>query len=400
MKNRVNQPETATDLRGKAERIAREKTAQPPKSIENMPLQEMQRLLHELQVHQIELELQNEELHRSQIELDAIRERYFELFDLAPVGYCTLTENGLIQEANLTAGILLGVPRGSLIRQAITRFICKEDQDIYYLHRKRLFETGEPQVCELRMRKKEGGEFWAHLQAAVAQTDASVPICRIVIIDITDRKRSEEATRALLREKELLLREINHRVKNNLQVISSLLSLQMGEKNHPSIINTFVEAQMRIQSMVLIHESLYQSDDLSRIDLAEFIQDLVTHLWKAYPIEPERIVFDIRLENVCLDINVGVPCGLLINELVSNALKYAFPHDRKGIIRIRLTHRQNKRVSLSISDNGIGFPEQIDPLRLESTGMQIITTLTEQLGGTIRYDRTRDSSRFTIDFTP
>ena len=133
-------------------------------------------MLHELRVHQIELEMQNEELRRTQAELDAARARYFDLYDLAPVGYCTLTEKGLILEANLTAATLLGVARGALVKQPITRFILKEDQDIYYLHRKQLFETGEPQACELRMLKKDGTTFWAHLPATAAQ-DADGATC-------------------------------------------------------------------------------------------------------------------------------------------------------------------------------------------------------------------------------
>ncbi len=144
------------ELRRQAEEIAREKAAQSPENLEALSPEETRQTLHELRVHQIELEMQNEELRRAQAELDAARARYFDLYDLAPVGYCTLSEQGLILEANLTAATLLGVARGALVKQPISRFILKEDQDIYYLHRKQLFETGEPQACELRMVKKDG----------------------------------------------------------------------------------------------------------------------------------------------------------------------------------------------------------------------------------------------------
>ena len=125
--------------------------------------------LHELQVHQIELEMQNEELRRTQAELEASRARYFDLYDLAPVGYFTLSEEGLILEANLTAATLLGVARGALVKQPITRFILPEDQDIYYRHRKLLFETGSPQACELRLMKKDAAPFWVHIDSILAQ---------------------------------------------------------------------------------------------------------------------------------------------------------------------------------------------------------------------------------------
>src|SRR6056297_225036 len=140
-------PPDATELRKQAEEKAE---AMEPISLSGQSPEEMQQILHELQVHQIELELQNEELRSAQEEIEESRERYFDLYDLAPVGYCTLSDQGLIQEANLTATAMLGVNRAGLVRQRISSFILKEDQDIYYLYRKKLFETGEPQQCELR----------------------------------------------------------------------------------------------------------------------------------------------------------------------------------------------------------------------------------------------------------
>ena len=130
--------------------------------------------------------MQNEELRRAQVELDAARARYFDLYDLAPVGYCTVSEEGLILEANLTAASLLGVARGALVGQRLTGFILPEDEDIYYLHRKQLFETGEPQACELRMVKKDGTAFWAHLEATAAEDPGGEPVCRVVMSDNPD----------------------------------------------------------------------------------------------------------------------------------------------------------------------------------------------------------------------
>jgi len=150
-------------------------------------------LIYELRVHQIELEMQNEELRRAQAELDAARARYFDLYDLAPVGYCTVSEQGLILEANLTATTLLGVARGALVKQSLTRFILKEDQDSYYLHCKQLFESGEPQACELRLVKMDGAPVWVRLEATVAQDADGMPVCLAVMSDITKRKQVEKA---------------------------------------------------------------------------------------------------------------------------------------------------------------------------------------------------------------
>jgi PAS domain S-box-containing protein len=182
-------------LRRRAEEIFLEKTAALPENLEALSPKEIRWTLHELRVHQIELEMQNEELRRAQAELDAVRAQYFDLYDLAPVGYLVLSEQGLILEANLTAATLLGEARGALVKQPISRFILPEDRDIYYRHRKQLFETSEPQECELRMVNKDGTTFWAWLEATVAQDADGAFVCRVMLSDITERKRGEEALR-------------------------------------------------------------------------------------------------------------------------------------------------------------------------------------------------------------
>lgn len=154
-------------------------------------------MLHELRVHQIELEMQNEELRESQVALDAARARYFDLYDLAPVGYCTVSGQGMIMHANLAAASLLGITRGALIKRPLSQFIVKADQDIYYLQRKKLLETGEPQSCELRMVKNGATQAWVHLATAVAQDADGAPELRVVLSDISERKRAEAATARL-----------------------------------------------------------------------------------------------------------------------------------------------------------------------------------------------------------
>jgi len=194
----------AADLRRQAENIVREKTIRIPENINALSPEETRQTLHELQVHQIELEIQNEELRRTQMELDAARAKYFDLYDLAPIGYVTINEKGQIVEANLAAATLLGAARGNLLKQLFSRFVHPEDQDIYYHTRKRLFkdpspislqadQAGETQVTlELRMEKMDRMAFWAHMEATAALDDDGAPLCRIVIVDITNRKKAEE----------------------------------------------------------------------------------------------------------------------------------------------------------------------------------------------------------------
>ena len=185
-------PGDAAALRRQAEETCRRREAENPSNPESLSSETAQLRLHELRVHQIELEMQNEELRRIQVELDAARARYFDLYDLAPVGYCTLSERGLILEANLTLSVMLGEPRGALVKERFSRFIRKEGQDLYYLHRKKLFNSGEPQAYELRMVKKDGTPFWAHLEAATAQEEDGERVCRVVLTDITDQVRAQE----------------------------------------------------------------------------------------------------------------------------------------------------------------------------------------------------------------
>ncbi|MFZ4695287.1 MAG: PAS domain S-box protein [Verrucomicrobiia bacterium] len=153
---------------------------------------EAQRVLHELRVHQIELEMQNEELRRTQEELEASKARYFDLYEMAPVGYLVLSENGLIEETNLTAATLLDVVRAQLVRRLFALFIFKEDQDLYYLHRKKIIESDERQICELRMVKRDGTSFWVSIEGALSRADGGTPTIHMLISDITVRKRAEE----------------------------------------------------------------------------------------------------------------------------------------------------------------------------------------------------------------
>jgi PAS domain S-box-containing protein len=183
----------AAELRARAEKRAVENAPRFPENFKDLSPEETRRILYELRVHQIELEMQNEELRRAQDELDATRARYFDLYDLAPVGYCTLSETGQILEANLTATTLLGVGRRALVKQPITRFIRKEDQDVYYHHRRKLLATNEPQSFELRMLRLDSVEFWALLEAAEAENDDGERVFRVVMSDISTRKLASEA---------------------------------------------------------------------------------------------------------------------------------------------------------------------------------------------------------------
>ena len=215
--------------------------------------------------------------------------------------------------------------------------------------------------------------------------------------DITGRKRMEEAAQTSLREKETLLREIHHRVKNNMQVISSLLNLQAGHIADEEARRMLKEGQLRIRSMALIHEKLYQARDLSKIDFAAYLQSLASFLFQFFKVDPEQVRLETDLEDVRLDINTAVPCGLLVNELVSNALKHAFPDGRRGTVWIKLRREKDGTLKLRVADDGVGLPKGFDYRSSESFGLQIAHLLIEQLEGTIAVEGKKGTA-FCITF--
>lgn len=220
-----------------------------------------------------------------------------------------------------------------------------------------------------------------------------------VNIDITDRKHAEEKIRASLKEKEALLQEIHHRVKNNLQVISGLLLLQSRDIKDEHTVRMLAECQNRIKSMAKIHERLYQTGDLARINFSEYLPDFAEELMNSYGIDPKLISLDIHVDEIYLSVDTAVPCGLIINELLSNALKHAFPERKKGIVDIYLRGETEGDVTLIVKDNGIGLPEHLDFRQTSTLGLQLVITLTEQLDGTIDLERD-GGTMFTINFRP
>ena len=224
---------SASELRQRAEAAFRKNAAQPPEDLTELSPKEAQALLHELRVHQIELEMQNEELRAAQVRLTASQDRYFDLYDLAPVGYVTVTERGLVKEGNLTAASLLGAICSGLVKQPLTRFIHQEDQDIYYKLRLQLFKTGEPQQCNLRLVKQDGSTFWAQLSATAEQYKTGAPSCRIAITDITENKQMEEALRKSEEQYRLLFDAAGdmifiHADKHRIQAVNSKASELLG----------------------------------------------------------------------------------------------------------------------------------------------------------------------------
>jgi PAS domain S-box-containing protein len=233
----------------------------------------------------------------------------------------------------------------------------------------------------------------------VAQKYGQDSLAVSVGINITERKQAEAQIQSSLREKDVLLQEIHHRVKNNLQVISSLLDLQSQQIEEQAMLEVFRESQNRVKSMALVHEKLYQSKDFARIDFAEYTKSLINYLFKAYELNADNITLEVSIdEQVTLDIDTAIPCGLIINELISNALKHAFPNNRMGIIRVSIYSENDNTFTLIIEDDGVGFPMNWDFQTAQSLGIQIVNVLVKQIKGQIELDRSK-GSKFRVNFS-
>jgi PAS domain S-box-containing protein len=244
-------------------------------------------------------------------------------------------------------------------------------------------------LVELEFKNKKGDTVFAEVSTRLIEKDGEVEGILSIVRDITERKKAEEKIKASLKEKEVLLREIHHRVRNNLQVISSLLSLQSTYIKDDKYTEMLKESQNRIRAMALIHEKLYQSENLAKVDFSEYITALVNGLVCSYG--ASDITLKIKVNDISLGTDAAIPCGLIINELVSNSLKHAFPGG-KGKINVIL-HTINENIELVVSDNGIGIPENINFRNTESLGLRLVTILAEgQLNGSIDLDRTKGTT--------
>jgi len=305
---------------------------------------------------------------------------------------------GKVKTVNSAALDLLGYKEKEIIGQSIGMLIREEKEEgqakVGTTVAKRkilmdLLKNGVVNNFEMNYLTKDEKKIPVIFSGSVVK-DKKGKIVNIVCVakDITELKQAKEKIKASLREKEVLLREIHHRVKNNLQVISSLLILQSkqisGKKNQ----ELFQESQNRVKSMALIHEKLYQSQDLASINFKEYLNTLIIGLFRSYQSHSSHVELKLNVEDITLGIDSAIPCGLIINELVSNSLKYAFPNGREGVISVVLRYLNKKDVELVVSDNGIGMPEDLDFRNSKSLGLHLVTILAEdQLGGEIKLSR-------------
>jgi PAS domain S-box-containing protein len=287
--------------------------------------------------------------------------------------------------------------------KSLSEMSCPWLDTVHEDDRERLIEAraavqaGGQYDLEYRIVRPDGEIRWVR-DRAFPIVNQSGEVYRVagVADDVTERKQALEQITASLQEKEVLLKEIHHRVKNNMQVITSLLSLQSKTITDKHSLSVFQDSQNRVKSMALIHETLYQSKDLSRINFGEYLEKLVAHVSRSYRIRPEAVKINIDVDQVSLPIDIAVPCGLIINELAANSLKYAFPANMRGEIKITFG-RSDALYVLHVSDTGVGLPADFDPEKGKSLGMKLVRMLTSQLSGELQF-RNGKGTTFEIRF--
>jgi PAS domain S-box-containing protein len=279
---------------------------------------------------------------------------------------------------------IFGYEAGELIGKHIS-IINYEDgntkqTEVYEAIAVAVMQNGEA-TYEVQNLKKDGTPFWCRATTSVFEHPEYGTVFVAVQQDITEQRETEEKIKASLKEKEVLLKEIHHRVKNNLGIVSSLLQMQSRRTQDHQATAILRDSQNRIASIALVHEKLYRSNDLANIDFAQYIPDLTTHLFDSYNVSSNCIRLNIQVEDVSLDIETAIPCGLIINELVSNALKYAFPQNRGGEIQVRLFQQKDQSLTLIVQDNGIGLPAEFDSKKAKTLGITLVQGLVKQLRG-------------------
>jgi PAS domain S-box-containing protein len=337
---------------------------------------------------------------RLNAEMTEVKEHFEKIFNTGPDGaIISRLDDGVIRNINDGFTAITGFTRAESIGRSTLDIAWWKSPDDRGKFVEVLREKGFCDNFESVFLRRDKTEFFGLTSAKIITLQGGPHIVSVTR-DISERRKGEERLKSLVHEKEILLKEIHHRVKNNFQIVASLLSLQSENVENAAATGALIEGRNRVQTLSLIHEKLYQSESLAGIPFADYIEGLVQGLFSSYGIDPSRIGLEVHAKDVQLGVDAAIPCGLIINELVSNCFKYAFPEHRKekGFIEIVMRRDETGKVLLSVSDDGVGLPGDMDFKTIKSLGLQLVTLLAEQqLQGSIRLERDH-GTKFTIEF--
>lgn len=317
-------------------------------------------------------------------------EMFNAIFEFGPDAIVVVDGKGSIVCTNAQVERMFGHRREELLGQPVEMLVPERLAADHVKHRSAYQSEPCPRPggagLELLGKRRDGTEFPVDVMFSAVETSQG-RVLVAVLRDATLRKQADALIKEALQREVLLKKEIHHRVKNNLQTISSLLYLQSTSVTHPETQEILMESQSRVKSIALLHEKLYGSNQLDQIDFADYLRDLVTELFRAYRVRKDGIKIQTTIEHVHLGIDTAIPCGLILNELVSNALKHAFPGERKGEVWIDLGPTNVDEFELTVRDDGIGLPKGFDWQQCKSLGLKLVLGLTKQLGGKMEVHR-------------
>ncbi|MBS1914329.1 MAG: PAS domain S-box protein [Bacteroidetes bacterium] len=307
----------------------------------------------------------------------------YKIFEYAPDAILLIDSQGRIAKVNVQFEKMFGYRRDEIIGQFVEALIPQRFSKRHLGFRSSYMASPHMRPMgfglELLGKRKDDSEFPVDIMLSPLSANGD-RLVLAVIRDATERRRVEAQAQEA---GEMYIKEIHHRVKNNLQVISSLLFLQSTYLTDANILNILKESQSRVKSIALIHEKLYRSTDLSKLDFSEYVHDLVMNLFRTYGVNQEGIAVRTHVQNVRLEVDTAIPCGLIINELVSNVLKHAFPNESGGEVIVELGPTLPGEFLLTVRDNGVGLPEGFDWRASSSLGLKLVMDLTRQLDGKV-----------------
>lgn len=318
-------------------------------------------------------------------------EKYYSFLNNLADGVFVLDRSWRYTFVNDAALPLVKPTREELLGNTIFDVFPGIENTTFFKAYKNTMETGQINNLEDTFPGPDGKKWYYQIRTS------AVPEGVIVVArDITARRKAEEKLKESLSEKDVLLKEIHHRVKNNMNLVNSLLKLQSMRIKDKSIRSMFKDTRNRVRSMALVHEKLYQSEDFARINISKYLRSMIVHLFRSYDVNANNIQLNIDLQDTVLDITKAIPCGLIVNELVTNCLKHSFPEGKSGEIQVKLDEKKGE-YTLIVRDTGIGIPIDVDLTAPETLGLQVVSDLVDQLNGTIEISR-EGGTTFKIQF--